>query len=196
VTDAERQARRDSFNWYFAREHRGCIQCGLEDHNPVPGNGCYAYLVELFGSWLDVQQAFQAAKLKAGYQDEGKKNFEIAMKSSYEHGFATAKAEATGDALEARRLLWLRHGHRGLYGDDGEMQCNECGVDFKRDSIEAVVDANRAAMRELGFAAGIEAAAKLMEENAACFGKSGEPHFTWQLEAEARHIRELLKVKS
>ncbi len=33
-----------------------------------------------------------------------------------------------------RRLLWLRHGcdPRGLYGDDGEMQCHECMTDFKR----------------------------------------------------------------
>ena len=33
-----------------------------------------------------------------------------------------------------RKLLWLRHGcdHMALYGDDGELQCSECGVDFKR----------------------------------------------------------------
>lgn len=33
-----------------------------------------------------------------------------------------------------RRMLWLRHGcsTAALYGDDGEMSCNECRVDFKR----------------------------------------------------------------
>lgn len=28
------------------------------------------------------------------------------------------------------------YGHNGLYGDDGEMQCGYCGLDFKRSSIE------------------------------------------------------------
>lgn len=32
-----------------------------------------------------------------------------------------------------RRLLWLRHGCDGLYGDDGEMQCARCSIDFRRD---------------------------------------------------------------
>ena len=41
---------------------------------------------------------------------------------------------------ELRQLLWLRHGCDGLYGDDGEMQCNSrsCMIDFKRDSIETI----------------------------------------------------------
>jgi len=44
---------------------------------------------------------------------------------------------AEGHAAEEhklRELLWLRHGCTGLYGDDGEMQCVTCGIDFKRDS--------------------------------------------------------------
>ena len=33
-----------------------------------------------------------------------------------------------------RSLLWLRHGceSSAKYGDDGEMQCHGCGIDFKR----------------------------------------------------------------
>ena len=33
-----------------------------------------------------------------------------------------------------RQLLWLRHGCGvpALYGDDGEMQCSKCMIDFKR----------------------------------------------------------------
>lgn len=33
-----------------------------------------------------------------------------------------------------RKLLWFRHGCdiAALYGDDGEMQCGQCGMDFKR----------------------------------------------------------------
>jgi hypothetical protein len=35
-----------------------------------------------------------------------------------------------------RKLLWLRHGCpiSALYGDDGEMQCGRCCIDFKRSS--------------------------------------------------------------
>ena len=41
---------------------------------------------------------------------------------------------------ELRQLLWLRHGCgiMHLYGDDGEMQCSRCLIDFKRDSPEAI----------------------------------------------------------
>ena len=39
--------------------------------------------------------------------------------------------------LSYRKHLWLSHGHTGLYGDDGEMQCSACltaggPVDYKR----------------------------------------------------------------
>jgi hypothetical protein len=41
-----------------------------------------------------------------------------------------------------RARLWLGHGHLGVYGDDGEMQCSECAPfgawDYKRDPLEAV----------------------------------------------------------
>lgn len=43
----------------------------------------------------------------------------------------------TSATLELRRLLWLRHGcpFSALYGDDGEMQCHACQIDFKRDPV-------------------------------------------------------------
>lgn len=40
------------------------------------------------------------------------------------------------EEMTLRRLLWLRHDseHSGiLYGDDGEMQCAACRIDFRRD---------------------------------------------------------------
>ena len=39
-----------------------------------------------------------------------------------------------------RRLLWIRHGcpFSALYGDDGEMQCGKCVIDFKRTSAELI----------------------------------------------------------
>ncbi len=41
---------------------------------------------------------------------------------------------------ELRYLLWLNHGCSmiTLYGDDGELQCGKCMLDFKRDSIETI----------------------------------------------------------
>src|SRR6185437_7427288 len=42
---------------------------------------------------------------------------------------------------EIRKALWLGHGHEGLYGDDGEMQCNigGCMLDFKRDPLGKII---------------------------------------------------------
>lgn len=46
------------------------------------------------------------------------------------------RKEAPESAIEEiailRELLWLNHGHLGLYGDDGEKQCGTCMIDFKR----------------------------------------------------------------
>lgn len=49
------------------------------------------------------------------------------------------KAVQEADLL--RKLLWLRHDadhSAGLYGDDGEMQCVACGIDFKRTPADAI----------------------------------------------------------
>ena len=39
-----------------------------------------------------------------------------------------------------RKLLWIRHGCpvNALYGDDGEMQCSVCGIDFKRNPAQSI----------------------------------------------------------
>ncbi len=47
------------------------------------------------------------------------------------------------EIMALRRLLWLSHGHKELYGDDGEMQCSECmdkyGFgDWKRTSVSEI----------------------------------------------------------
>lgn len=43
---------------------------------------------------------------------------------------------------ELRKLIWLRHGCpiTSLYGDDGEMQCSRCGIDFKRSPVAAIIE--------------------------------------------------------
>lgn len=58
---------------------------------------------------------------------------------------ADAQEEITRLERAYRQELWLGHGHQGIYGDDGEMQCAECMPfgcwDYKRDPLEAVVEA-------------------------------------------------------
>lgn len=48
-----------------------------------------------------------------------------------------------------RKLLWLGHGHLGIYGDDGEMQCAECiqygCADYLRDPLSKVEAAAQSA---------------------------------------------------
>jgi hypothetical protein len=43
-----------------------------------------------------------------------------------------------------REYLWLSHGHKGIYGDDGEMQCAECAPfgawDYKREPLPVLLD--------------------------------------------------------
>lgn len=54
-----------------------------------------------------------------------------------------ASLRADAEAVRAenrtlRELLWSGHGHTGLYGDDGEMQCATCMIDYKRDSASEI----------------------------------------------------------
>ena len=48
--------------------------------------------------------------------------------------------ECNKDEAILRQLLWVRHGCSldVLYGDDGEMQCGRCMIDFKRMSAEQI----------------------------------------------------------
>lgn len=59
-----------------------------------------------------------------------------------------------------RRLLFLAHGDGQcvLYGDDGELTCNSCVIDFKRDPVATIE--HRIFMRGLKRLADAQAAAK------------------------------------
>lgn len=48
----------------------------------------------------------------------------------------------------ARRILWAYHGCIGLYGDDGEQQCNRCRIDFKRDPLPTIIKKLSAARKD------------------------------------------------
>jgi len=59
-------------------------------------------------------------------------------------GLPSNSSDLLSSEKKLRELLWLNHGcsKSGLYGDDGEMQCNNGEnhqwIDFKRDSAEEI----------------------------------------------------------
>ena len=55
---------------------------------------------------------------------------------------------STAEQVE-RKWMWQSHGHDGIYGDDGEMQCGECHVDYKREPIEVVTAAYQKARMDI-----------------------------------------------
>ncbi len=68
----------------------------------------------------------------------------------------TVRLEAVmRDNRVLRKLLWLRHADHteALYGDDGEMQCGRCLIDFKRESVESI----QKAFAQIGIMALIKA---------------------------------------
>lgn len=65
---------------------------------------------------------------------------------------STQNEEMMGQELELRRMMWLGHGHCGIYGDDGEMQCSECARfgcwDYLRSPLEDVRKSYNAALAD------------------------------------------------
>ncbi len=62
----------------------------------------------------------------------------------------TIDMEAKDEEIKAvREYLWLTHGHQGIYGDDGEMQCSLCKpFDYKRADLLEVVKGAVKSIRE------------------------------------------------
>ena len=73
---------------------------------------------------------------------------------------------ASDEKDEIERLLreewWLNHGHpfHALYGDDGEMACNACPADFKREPFDSLREKVRAARLERAASVAREEASK------------------------------------
>lgn len=80
------------------------------------------------------------------------------------------------DLAALRMLLWLRHGCPSsvLYGDDGEMQCAKCLIDFKRATVPEI----EASFERLGMAT--------LDEVQCSRCKAGEPLVT---EPKHEHYR-------
>lgn len=135
----------------FIREHgpTECLNC--EQVKPREGGGlhqdewnckeCYeasrgpkepreGIMIETFEKWW--QENTDLADLPNARLAKAAWSAALASKSS-----APAETE-----MELRRLMWLSHGHHGIYGDDGEMQCAECGRfgcwDYKNAPLDEV----------------------------------------------------------
>lgn len=70
--------------------------------------------------------------------------FHVAVTAIRDRLAALPSQAAPQEEQRIRQYLWLSHGHQGVYGDDGEMQCGECArfgeYDYKRAPISALLD--------------------------------------------------------
>ena len=77
------------------------------------------------------------------HRDGGHHTAEVGLTQSVEDAIERwAQDRRRIDALETqlkqmgedeqifRQMLWMGHGHTGMYGDDGEMQCGECWKEY------------------------------------------------------------------
>jgi cell division protein FtsB len=95
-----------------------------------------------------------------------------------------AKANAEIDYI--RKFLWLNHGHKSVYGDDGEMQCSACmpNWNYKEMDIETVV---RVAVGSLLEQIAVLTAEKTLWKATA--GDEAEGLESWKKEAETLTAR-------
>lgn len=67
---------------------------------------------------------------------------EAQVRTIIRHELRLALSRASHDRAEevVREMMWHGHGHVGLYGDDGEMQCGVCRCDYKRDPMARLLE--------------------------------------------------------
>ena len=82
--------------------------------------------------WIQQDDTDKAA-LRDAITELGEKEKEIER-------IDTARRDAEAESAKLRELLWIRHrcSTAALYGDDGEMQCGVCLIDFKRQSVSSI----------------------------------------------------------
>ncbi len=70
-------------------------------------------------------------------------NVDVIQNYEFVPGEFIVKLVMEKENKDLRELLWLRHGcsFPALYGDDGEMQCHHCMIDFKRDNVKKISQA-------------------------------------------------------
>lgn len=84
-----------------------------------------------------MQKTLKLAQSQLQNYKQGQTDLEkLKVDAAYHRDFGYWKT-LSEDEKELRRMLFWAHGSmgHGLYGDDGERQCNTCFCDFKRDTV-------------------------------------------------------------
>ena len=107
------------------------------------------YYSELHRKQYELMKADLAAMQddRDAYKSAGDHEYVELVKTHAE--LVALRASQDGIELRYRRLMWLSHGHAGLYGDDGEMQCGQCKPtwDYRNDPLEEVEEQYKEARR-------------------------------------------------
>lgn len=145
-------------------QDRWFVRQSEADEAPAPPSsvGRYDLLLDL-QAWMKhqlVAHIEHRSRGKGGHDGDGSSWTVVAIPewfvrqklSAIEATLNVPLTEVVELELEVRRLMWLGHGHTGMYGDDGEMQCSECmrlGCwDYKRAPLSEVRAVYNAAILE------------------------------------------------
>jgi hypothetical protein len=112
---------------------------------------CFTYAPAMVCGWCGLPREPPAPPVPVGMGLSGNiitlsPKAKAALRSSSPASPAPESREAL-DEQAVREWLWFNHGHVGLYGDDGELQCSACSPwDYKRAPLLDVVKAAVAAL--------------------------------------------------
>jgi len=83
---------------------------------------------------------------------------------------------------QLRELLWLNHGCgiTALYGDDGELQCCQCVVDFKRWSVSEILKVWRTQVRRTAALAAQAPSVSPAVQLLVAAADSARDHLSWR----------------
>lgn len=92
---------------------------------------CQTPLFRHLGEWMEAEKELRELHVGQGY-----------YKSILNIIADTVTKKAESDNRRLRKIWLLNHGceYPSLYLDDGELQCGKCRIDFKRDSVESIMN--------------------------------------------------------
>lgn len=144
MTDQRAQERnliRLEGGWYY-KEKGGGTMAGPEEckkERTITGESAkaIAFIKEQATSKLKAELADICKRLRGipgpdGSRLDGENGLAAAVMRAHDQYAAENKA--------LRVLLWGTHPCKGKYGDDGELQCSKCMIDFKRDPTERIME--------------------------------------------------------
>jgi hypothetical protein len=79
-----------------------------------------------FEAWWQQWKQSSDASLDSWNKTCAQKAWDAALKAPSPERWIAPEHDYFCLEQELRTVMWLNHGHTGMYGDDGEMQCSEC----------------------------------------------------------------------